>query len=94
MRKLPWTLARVAARRRGLGDHHLLLRRANVRIGVAIWRRAAAMVRSCLPQPSNEDVTMIFGLDPAADPDDAASDCDGPLASNLVASEGLAFMAA
>ena len=52
------------------------------------------MVRSCLPQPSNEDVSMIFGLDPSADPDDAASDCDSPLASNLVASEGLAFMAA
>ena len=52
------------------------------------------MVRSCLPQPSHEDVTMIVGSDPSADPDDAASDCDGPLASNLVASEGLAFMAA
>ena len=55
------TIARVAARRRGLGDHRLLLRRAKARIGVAIWRRAAAMVRSCLPQLTSEETGLLLG---------------------------------
>ena len=55
------TIARVAARRRGLGDHRLLLRRAKGRIGVAIWRRAAAMIRSCLPQLTAEEAGLLFG---------------------------------
>ena len=57
------SIARRAARRRGLGDHKLLLRRALGRIGVAIWRRAVAMVRSCLPQPTVEEVALLFGPD-------------------------------
>ena len=58
------SIARTAARNRGLGDHRLLLRRALGRIGVAVWRRAAAMVRSCLPLASSDEVTLAFGLDP------------------------------
>jgi hypothetical protein len=54
-------IARSAARRRGLGDHRLLRRRAMARIGVAIWRRAAKMVRSCLPEPAPEEIGMLFG---------------------------------
>ena len=64
------TIARVAARRRGFGDHQLLLRRAKGRIAVAIWRRAAAMVRSCLPQPTVEEVGLLCGKWP----DDSASE--------------------
>ena len=42
-------IAKRAARRRGFGDHRLLLRRARNAITVQIWRRAAAMIRTCLP---------------------------------------------
>jgi hypothetical protein len=42
-------LARQAARRKGAADFQPLLRRARARIGAAIARRAAGMLRACLP---------------------------------------------
>lgn len=42
------TLARSAARRRGLRDHRLLLRRARAAIGVQLVCRAVRMTRACL----------------------------------------------
>ena len=42
-------LARQAARRRGYADHLPLLGRARAHIGAAIARRAAAMLRACVP---------------------------------------------
>ena len=84
------TVARTAARKRGFGDHRLLLRRATGRIGVAIWRRAAAMVRSCLPQLSAEEAALAYGEDPAGEFDIE----DPPAAEGLVGSSGLSFLAA
>lgn len=54
-------MAKNAARRRGLGNHKLILRRAMARVGVEIWRRAASMVEACLPQPSPEEMDLLFG---------------------------------
>ncbi|CAE8634331.1 unnamed protein product [Polarella glacialis] len=42
-------LARQAARRRGMPDHIRLLQRARAQIGAALARRAAAMLRACMP---------------------------------------------
>ena len=42
-------LARQAAGRRGAASHAPLLRRARAQIGAALARRAAAMLRACLP---------------------------------------------
>ena len=84
------TVARTAARKRGFGDHRLLLRRATGRIGVAIWRKAAAMVKSCLPQLSAEEIALAYGNDPAEDYDAETS----PGAGRLVGSSGLGFLAA
>ena len=80
-------MARKAARRRGLGSHRLVLRRAQVRIGVEIWRRAAKMVLTCLPQPSEAEAALLFGEDPAAE-----APVDGPSPSALVS--GLTPLAA
>ena len=41
-------VSRRAARRRGFADYRPLLRRARARIGAALARRAAAMLRVCL----------------------------------------------
>ena len=60
-------IAKRAARKRGFVDHRLLLRRSLASIGVLIWRRAAAMVRSCPPKPTAEELALMFGHDPAAD---------------------------
>ncbi len=62
-------IARRAARKRGFLDHRLLLRRSLASIGVLVWRRAAAMVRSCLPKPTAEEMALLFGHDPGADPE-------------------------
>ena len=78
-------VAKRAARKRGFADHKLLLRRALASIGVLVWRRAAAMVKSCLPKPSDEELALLFGHDPA----------DGEETSVLtpvVASDGPSFM--
>ena len=50
-----------AARRLGIACHRPLLRRARAAIGVAVWRRAAAMARACLPRPSPEELALLFG---------------------------------
>jgi len=42
-------MARTAARRRGLADPRLILRRARRRVGVAIAQRAVRLLRACLP---------------------------------------------
>ena len=58
------TLERVcqqAARRLGIADHRPILRRAPAAAGVAIWRRAAAMVRACLPAPCPDAMAALFG---------------------------------
>ena len=47
-------LARQAARRRGSSDFRPLLRRARARIGAAIARRAAGMLRACMPTQLRE----------------------------------------
>ena len=43
-------IAQGAARRRGVLDFRGLLSRLHRNIGVAIWRRAAAMVQNCTPK--------------------------------------------
>ena len=53
-------LALRAARRRGLRCHRPLLRRAEAAIGVAIWRRAAAMVHACLPALTPEEERLLW----------------------------------
>ena len=60
-------ITKRAARKRGYMDHRLLLRRALASIGVLVWRRACAMVRSCLPKPTAEEMALTFGFDPSAD---------------------------
>ena len=60
-------VSKQAARRRGFGDHRLLLRRAHAAIGVQIWRRAAAMIRICLPRLTPEGASLMFGADPTSD---------------------------
>ena len=42
-------IARRAARRQGLGSPALVLRRLRARVGVELWRRSVAVMRSCLP---------------------------------------------
>lgn len=54
-------IAHQAARRAGVADSRLLLRRARAGIGVAIWRRAAAMALACLPRMSPECMGLLFG---------------------------------
>ena len=44
--------ARRAARYRGLSDHRSLLRRWQRSVAAEVWRRAAKMVRACLPGDS------------------------------------------
>ena len=48
------SFARRLARRRG-GEAHLEERRLAASIGVEIWRRAARMVRQCLPGSAEEE---------------------------------------
>ena len=54
-------LARQAARRTGFADHRPLLRRARAAVGVALWRRAAAMVTACLPRLSQDCLRVLYG---------------------------------
>ena len=73
------TIAKRAARRRGVADHGLILRRAQVKVGVQLARRAARMVLACLPQLSASEAALLFGADPAggaahAEGDDDAGD--------------------
>jgi hypothetical protein len=56
-------LARRAARRRGLRCHRPLLRRTLAAVGVALWRRLAAMQAACLPPLGPEESQLLFGGD-------------------------------
>ena len=62
-------IAHSAARRAGVADHRLILRRAKSGLAVVICRRAVAMAWACLPKTSPESVRLLFG-----DVDGAAED--------------------
>ena len=78
-------IAKRAARKRGFLDHRLLLRRSLASVGVLVWRRAAAMVKSCLPRPSDEELSLLFGHDPANAEEES-------VLTPVVASDGPTFM--
>ena len=86
------SVAKRAARRRGFHDHHLLLRRALTGIGVQIWRRAAVMVKSCVPAGSKEAVRLVYGVDADADEDDDEIDVSLVTTRGLVVSDGPSFL--
>jgi hypothetical protein len=48
-------LGNKGASRQGLPSSAQILRRANARIGLEIWRRAARMVMACLPRVQDDD---------------------------------------
>ena len=54
-------IAQGAARRRGVLDFRGLLSRLHRNIGVAIWRRAAAMVHNCTPKLDNSHCNLLDG---------------------------------
>ena len=54
------TMAVQAARRRGLRDHRLVLRRICSAVGVALARRAARMVHSCVPGLGAEEEAGVI----------------------------------
>ena len=61
------SLARSAARRRGLRDHRQLLRRTKDAIGVMLVCRAVRMIRSCLASPDTHELEgLIAGRGPLA----------------------------
>ena len=53
-------LARQAARRRGLRDHRLILRRTRAAIGVQLVRRAVRMVLSCIPHLEDAESQLLL----------------------------------
>ena len=53
-------VCRQAARRLGIADHRPLLSRAHAAAGVAIWRRAVAMARACLPRLTPADCDAML----------------------------------
>ena len=72
-------IAQQAARRQGLSDHRPLLRRTMAGIGVAIWRRAAAMAKACMPRLSHEGLQLLFGdVDSTAGDSEATPGCALP----------------
>ena len=82
-------MAQKAASRRSFGSPKLILRRALVRVGVEVWRRAAKMAFACLPQPSDAEAALLSGEDPAAGPG-----ANGASSSALVSGGGLTPLAA
>ena len=72
-------IAASAARRLGVRDHAPILRRARCALGVAVWRRAAAMARACLPKLSAESLQLLFG---EADEDEDAVGAGRPPQDN------------
>ena len=54
-------IARQAARSMGVADNGPLLRRSRAAVGVALCRRAAAMVQACLPKLSPYGVQLLYG---------------------------------
>ena len=53
-------MALLTARRRGLLDHRLILRR-RAGIGVALVRRAVRMLLACVPHLASEEIGVILG---------------------------------
>ena len=74
------TLAASAARRLGLADGVALERQAASLIGGQVWRRAAAMVLSCLPSVGDEapDLMAAAGLIGSQDEDYADDEFECP----------------
>ena len=54
-------MAVQVARRRGLRDHRLILRRTQCAIGVRLAARAARMLLCCTPGLAEEEVEALFG---------------------------------
>ena len=55
------SLSRVAARRCGLRDHRLLLRRVRSAVSVEIMRRAVRMLHACLPHERDAQNRFLLG---------------------------------
>ena len=53
--------ARRAARYRGMPSHQAMLNRWFRSVSAEIWRRAAHMLRSCLPGPSDAAELLLTG---------------------------------
>ena len=53
------TLAIQAARRHGLRDHALVLRRTRAAIGVQLMRRAVRMLRACIPHLHQAEESLL-----------------------------------
>ena len=68
-------MAVQAARRRGLRDHRLLLRRVRAAVGVALVRRSVRMVAACLPHLAEGEARLLLG---------AAREGDAPLGGREV----------
>ena len=68
-------IAKQAARRHGVADYRSIFHRALAHITVQIWSRAAAMVHSCMPQNSPEELALLFGEQDGdtSDHDDSSS---------------------
>jgi hypothetical protein len=56
-------LAKKGPRRQGQLSSQQLLKRANARIGLEIWRRAARMVMACLPRLQEDEEAEQGGSD-------------------------------
>ena len=92
------TMARGAARRHGLQSHRQILRRAKARIGTEFWKVAAAMVRACMPAPTEAEITLILGDEPDAELPETRQDSDsaalaGAADRGLVRGNGAAMWA-
>ena len=86
-------LAGQAAKRFGINDASALERRCRAALGVAIWRRAAAMIYHCLPPLSPECAALLFGeasddLSPSSAAAAAAAASTATAACPLAASPG------
>ena len=57
----PELIAMQAARRHGTADHRAILRRAMTNITTEIWKRAASMVHSCMPNLDVETLAILDG---------------------------------
>eukprot|EP00973_Karenia_brevis_P031444 4338477-Karenia_brevis.AAC.1 len=56
--------ARKAARYRGLSDHRALLSRWHRTVATELWRRAARMVRACIPKETASAEFLVTGEGP------------------------------
>ena len=55
------TMAVVAARRSGLRDHALILRRVRAAVGVQLATRAVRMLRACIPRLDSDEAQILLG---------------------------------